>query len=148
MAVAGEYKDESRIRKVDVMNPDYILREQGAVLNWFDITEIEGRFSLNDKIGDITKSLRGKLWFFGLFLTLAKKMSGRKNTKKTQKGAKEKKKKSKNPEMNSGVMNMTGNFTVLRFTGMLGMRNVYFTKEELLKMNAKLNRIKKPKVKK
>ena len=51
-------------------------------------------------------------------------------------------------EMNSGVMNMTGNFTVLRFTGMLGMRNVYFTKEELLKMNAKLNRIKKPKVKK
>ena len=23
------------IRKVDTMNPDYILREQGAVLNWF-----------------------------------------------------------------------------------------------------------------
>lgn len=57
---------------------------------------------------------------------------------------KKKKKKSKNPEMNSGVMNMIGNFTVLRFTGMLGMRNVTFTKEELLKMNAKLNKIKKP----
>ena len=55
------------------------------------------------------------------------------------------KKKTKNPEMNSGVMNMIGGFTVLRFTGMLGMRNVTFTKEELLKMNAQLNKIKKPK---
>ena len=47
--------------------------------------------------------------------------------------------------MNSGVMNMIGGFTVLRFTGMLGMRNVFFTKEELLKINSKLNRIKRPK---
>ena len=52
-------------------------------------------------------------------------------------------KKKKNPEMNSGVMDMIGGFTVLRFTGMLGMRNVTFTKEELLKMNRQLNKIKK-----
>ena len=143
VAVAGECRDESRICKVDKMNPDYILREQGAVLNWFDITEVEGRFSLNDKIGDITKTLRGKLWMMGLFLTMAKKMSGGKS-KSADKDKKKKKKKSKNPEMGSGVMNMIGNFTVLRFTGMLGMRNVYFTKEELLKINAKLNRMKKP----
>ena len=138
-AVAGDLRDESIIRKVDTMNPDYILREQGAVLNWFDITEPEGRFSLNDKLGDVVKTLRGKLWFAGLFLTLAKKMSGNQ-----PKSDGKKKKKSKNPEMNSGVMNMIGGFTVLRFTGMLGMRNVTFTKEELLKMNAQLNRIKKP----
>ena len=143
VAVAGECRDESRICKVDKMNPDYILREQGAVLNWFDITEVEGRFSLNDKIGDITKTLRGKLWMMGLFLTMAKKMSGGKS-KSADKDKKKKKKKTKNPEMGSGVMNMIGNFTVLRFTGMLGMRNVYFTKEELLKINAKLNRMKKP----
>ena len=143
VAVAGECRDESRICKVDKMNPDYILREQGAVLNWFDITEVEGRFSLNDKIGDITKTLRGKLWMMGLFLTMAKKMSGGKS-KSADKDKKKKKKKTKNPEMGSGVMNMIGNFTVLRFTGMLGMRNVYFTKEELLKINAKLNRIRKP----
>ncbi len=147
VAVAGECRDESRICKVDKMNPDYILREQGAVLNWFDITEVEGRFSLNDKIGDITKTLRGKLWMMGLFLTMAKKMSGGKS-KSADKDKKKKKKKTKNPEMGSGVMNMIGNFTVLRFTGMLGMRNVYFTKEELLKINAKLNRMKKPKEKK
>ena len=143
VAVAGECRDESRICKVDKMNPDYILREQGAVLNWFDITEVEGRFSLNDKIGDITKTLRGKLWMMGLFLTMEKKMSGGKS-KSADKDKKKKKKKNKNPEMGSGVMNMIGNFTVLRFTGMLGMRNVYFTKEELLKINAKLNRMKKP----
>ena len=143
VAVAGECRDESRICKVDKMNPDYILREQGAVLNWFDITEVEGRFSLNDKIGDITKTLRGKLWMMGLFLTMAKKMSGGKS-KSADKDKKKKKKKNKNPEMGSGVMNMIGNFTVLRFTGMLAMRNVYFTKEELLKINAKLNRMKKP----
>ena len=140
-AVAGDLRDESIIRKVDKMNPDYILREQGAVLNWFDITEIEGRFSLNDKIGDVMKTFRGKLWFGGLFLTLAKKM--RQNQPKA--ADKKAKKKTKNPEMNSGVMNMIGGFTVLRFTGMLGMRNVTFTKEELLKMNAQLNKIKKPK---
>ena len=144
IAVAGEYRDESHIRKVDTMNPDYILREQGAVLNWFDIEEVEGRFCLNDKIGDILKTFRGKVWMAGLFLTLAKKMSA---AQPQSKDKKKKKKKSKNPEINSGVMNMIGNFTVLRFTGMLGMRNVTFTKEELLKINKKLNRIKKPKEK-
>ena len=135
-AVAGECRDESVIRKVDKMNPEYILREQGAVLNWFDITEIEGRFSLNDKLGDILKTLRGKLWFAGLFLTLAKKMG--QNQPKT--GEKKKKKSG----MDGNLMNMISSFTVLRFTGMLGIRNVTFTKEELLKMNAKLNRIRKP----
>ena len=124
------------------MNPDYILREQGAVFNWFDITEVEGRLSLNDKLGEVTKTLRGKLWMAGLFLTLAKKM--RQGKPKSNFGEK-KTKKQKNPEMNSGVMNMIGGFTILRFCGMLGMRNVTFSKEELLKMNAKLNKIRKPK---
>ena len=142
-AVAGDLRDEGIIRKVDKMNPDYITREQGAVLNWFDITEIEGRCSLNDKIGEVIKTLRGKLWFAGLFLTLAKKMSQAGPKAKT--GEKKPKKKTKNPDMNSDVMNMISSFTVLRFTGMLGMRNVTFTKEELLKMNAQLNKIRKPK---
>ena len=146
-AVAGECRDESRIRKVATMNPDYILREKGAVLNWFDIIEIEGHFSLNDKLGDIMKTFRGKLWFVGLFMTLAKKQSGpKKGDASVKKGSSKdgKKKKSKNPDMSSGVMNMISGFTVLRFTGMLGMRNIMFTKEELLDMNRKLNKIRKP----
>ena len=141
-AVAGDLRDEGVIRKVDKMNPDYILREQGAVLNWFDIVEVEGRCSLNSKIGEVIESFRGKLWFAGLFLTLARKMS--QNTPKSD-AKNKKKKKSKNPEMSAGVMDMISSFSVLRFTGMLGMRNVTFTKEELLKMNAQLNKIKKPK---
>ena len=46
-----------------------------------------------------------------------------------------------------GMMQMLGGFTVLRMTSMLGMVNVSFTKEELLKLNAQLNKIKKPKSK-
>ena len=52
----------------------------------------------------------------------------------------------KKNNLDSGTMDMIGSFTVLRFTSLLAMRNVFFTKEELLKMNRKLNRIKKPKV--
>ncbi len=140
LAVAGQCRDESCICKVEQMNQDYILREQGAVLNWFDIVEVEGRFSLNDKLGDIIATFRGKLWLAGLFVTLAKKMSRGTPQPKDKK----KKKKTSLPEVNGGVMNMISSFTVLRFTGMLGMRNVTFTKEELLKMNKKLNRIRKP----
>ena len=45
-------------------------------------------------------------------------------------------------------MEMMGGFTVLRLASMIGMANVNFTKEELLKMNKQLNRIRKPKNKK
>ena len=153
VAVSGDLKDESTIRKVDKMNPNYILKEVGAVLNWFDITEVEGKCSLNDKIGDITKTLRGKIWFLGLFVALAKKQMGpnkkktakpkQKKVNKPKQGKKKTPKKKKSKSNNSGLMDMLNGFTVLRFTSMLGMRNINFTKEELLKMNKKLNKIKK-----
>ena len=60
LAVAGECKDESFIQKVEKFNEAYRLVEQGAVLNWFDITEKEGYCSLNTKISDIMGTLRGK----------------------------------------------------------------------------------------
>ena len=40
---------------------------------------------------------------------------------------------------------MMGGFTVLRLTSMMGMANVNFTKEDLLKMNRQLNKIRKHK---
>ena len=138
VAVAGEYRDESVIRKVETRNEAYVLREKGAVLNWFDVEAPEGRFSLNDKVADIMKSFWGKLWFFGLFLKLKKKMPKSKDGKSMAGGF----------EMGDGIMQMMGGFTVLRLTSMLGMINVSFTKEELLKMNKQLNRIRKPKEKK
>lgn len=145
VAVAGKCRDESIIRKVDKPNEDYILRDGGAVLNWFDITEIEGKCSLNDTLGDVMKTFRGKLWFGKLFLILAKKMGAAEKKPKdtSNKDGKPKKKKSAASGMNNETMNLISGLTVLRFTSMLGMRNVYFTKEELLKLNKQLNKISK-----
>ena len=131
---AGEYTDEGSLRKVSEMNQDYILKEKGAILNWFDIDAPEGRYSLNDKISDIMKSFRGKLWFAKVGLKLKKKMSAGKDGEK---------KKAAGFELNESMMQMMGGFTVLRLTSMMGMMNISFTKEELLKMNRQLNRIKK-----
>ena len=52
---AGDCSDESKIRKVDTFNEEYRLKEEGEVLNWFDIDMPEGYFNINDKIGDIMK---------------------------------------------------------------------------------------------
>ena len=144
VAKAGELTDEGKIRKVDTMNMDYVLVEKGAVLNWFDINAPEGRFSLNDKISDIIASKRGKFWLIRKGLMLKRMMD--KNNKKSKGG-----KKSGGFEVNlkdgapSGLMDMMGGFSVLRLTSMMGMMNISFTKEQLLKFNKQLNKIKKPK---
>ena len=131
LAVAGDCKDESLIKKVDKFNEDYRLKEGTTVLNWFDITEIEGRLSLNSKIKDVTKTLRGKLIFLKILLKVMKAMGGKKGGKKGG-GMK------LSPEMKEMMMS----FTLLRMTGLMSMIDVSFTKEELLKINAKLNKIK------
>lgn len=143
VAVAGECRDKSIIRKVDKPNEDYILKDGGAVLNWFDITEIEGKCSLNDTLGDVMKTFRGKLWFGKLFLILAKKMGEAEKKPKDPERKDKKPKKNAASGMNNETMNLISGLTVLRFTSMLGMRNVYFTKEELLKLNKQLNKISK-----
>ena len=143
VAKAGELSDEGKIRKVAERNMDYVLVEKGAVLNWFDIDAPEGRFSLNDKISDIMESTRGKLWFMGVGLQIKKKMdAGKKDPDKKKSGGFD-----VDLKADGGLMQMMGGFTVLRLTSMMGMMNVNFTKEELLKMNKKLNRIRKPKKK-
>ncbi|MBQ7408358.1 MAG: glycoside hydrolase family 2 protein [Clostridia bacterium] len=134
VAVSGDYKDEGKIRKVETMNEDYVLKEKGAVLNWFDVEAPEGRFSLNDKISDILATLRGKLWFAKIGMKIKKMLGGGKE----KKGA-------AGFELSEDMMKMMGGFTVLRLTSLMGMMDISFTKEELLKMNKQLNRIRKPK---
>ena len=138
-AKAGGLTDESTINKVDTFNEAYRLVEAGAVLNWFDIDAPEGRYSLNDKLGDIMKSFRGKLWFYKLMAGIAIKMKGGKKGEKKEGGF------TIDISMGKNLMAMMSSFTVLRLTSMMGMANVSFTKEELLKMNKKLNRIRKHK---
>ena len=131
VAVAGEVKDESVIRKVEVFNEAYRLKEKGAILNWFDINEKEGYLSLNDKMGDVLKTLRGKM----LFMSLMGKFMGGKNGKMEAMGF----------EVNAEMMTMMNGFTVLRLLTMIGgMMNVEFTKEQLLDLNDQLNKIKRP----
>ena len=130
VAVAGELKDESVICKVETPNEAYRLKEKGAILNWFDVTEPEGYLSLNSKMSDIMATVRGKLILAGLFMKLKDAMKGD--------GAK----KASGFEMTEGMMQMMGGFTLLRLTSLVGMLNVSFTKEELLDLNAKLNKIK------
>ena len=133
-AVAGECRDESVIVKVDTPNPAYRFVEKGAVLNWFDIEAPEGYFSLNDKMGDVLGTVRGKMLFMGL---AGKLMVGGKKGGESKKAA--------GFDITPEMMTMMNGFTVLRlFTLMGGMMDVKFTKEQLLDLNAKLNKIKKP----
>ncbi len=136
VAVAGEFKDEGKIRKVDTFNEAYRLKEKGAILNWFDVEAPEGYLSLNDKMSDVLATLQGKMLFMGL----AGKLLGGKG--------KDGKMEAMGFEIGPEMMSMMGGFTVLRlFTLMGGMADVKFTKEQLLEINAKLNKIKKSKKK-
>ena len=139
VAKAGDCTDESVIRKVETFNEEYRLKEQGAILNWFDIDMREGYLSLNDKMGEVLKTLRGKLIFLGL---VKKFMGGKGKGKGKKKGGV----KAMGFEINGDMMSMMNGFTVLRlFTLVGGMMNIKMTKEELLKLNKKLNRIRKKK---
>ncbi len=123
---AGDCVDESVICKVETPNEAYRLKEKGAVLNWFDITEKEGYLSLNDKISEIMKTPAGQQLFMGMLGAALPKEGD-----KVAGGF----------EMNADMMQMMGGFTVLRMTSMAGMMGMEFTKEQLLALNAQLNQI-------
>ena len=127
VAVAGECRDESFIRKVEVFNEDYRLKETGAILNWFDINEREGYLSLNSKIEDIMKSEEGAKLFMEFMKSVGSGW-GNNSTNETEEEVKKK-------------MKMLGAFKVLRYISLLSATNVDFTKEQLLDLNNKLNQI-------
>lgn len=128
-AVAGSCTDESHIRKVDTFNEAYRLKEKGVVLNWFDITEPEGYFSLNDTVGSIMESEEGKKIIRGMFANMAK-ASGQPE------------------EAMEAIIKMVSGFPVLRLMNMVagrkeGGENSGINKEQLLSLNKTLNQIKK-----
>ncbi len=135
VAVAGQCRDESVIRKVAEFNESYRLKEKGAILNWFDITEPEGYLNLNDKMSTIMSTLQGKMLLGGMMMKLMPKSKG--GDKNQAMGG---------MELTGEMMSMLGGFTILRLLNMAGgMLGIEMTKEELLEMNAKLNKIKRPK---
>ena len=128
VAVAGDCRDESFIRKVDKFNDAYRLVEKGAVLNWFDITAPEGYLSLNDRMDTIMATEGGKAIMMGLLGPAMSAMTGGNMDAEESVGK---------------MMGMMGSFTVLRLTSLLGAAHVEFTKEQLLALNDQLNQIAK-----
>ncbi|MBR3816471.1 MAG: glycoside hydrolase family 2 protein [Clostridia bacterium] len=141
-AKAGEFTDESTIRKVDKINEECVFKEKGAILNWFDITTPEGYLNINDKFSTICSTFKGKLVTASFALMLLKKF---KATKKGDKGGKK-----EGGGLPGGMkpskelLQMAGAFTPLRIANLIGAMEIKFTKEELLSLNAKLNKIKTP----
>lgn len=140
-AKAGDLTDESKIRKVDSFNEDYRMKEEGAVINWFEINTPVGYYSVNDTIGDIMGSFRGKLAMLKIGAMLLKALKG-----DSQPSDEPKKKKSKGASVmgfkpSKEMLQLGYGFTVKRVISMLGGK---FTKEQILKINAILNKVKKP----
>lgn len=124
LAVAGELSDGGEIRKTDKPDERYIFREKSAVLNWFDIKQPEGYFSLNDSVGDIRSTDEGKRL---LDVILSGVFSGERG----------------GFELGGDMLEMMNGFKLLRLVGMLGSMNISFSKQQLLELNEKLNRIPK-----
>ena len=145
--VAGDLTDTATINKVDTPNEDYIMKEEGEVINWFEITMPDGYLSINSTIEDIMTTFRGKLVILKFVMMLKNAMSG--NNKKDDSG--EEKKAGGplggfkvTPSMIKNIYGMAKGFTIKRACSMLGNT---FTKEQILELNAKLNKVKAPKKK-
>ena len=126
-AKAGAYTAESLIRKVARPNPDYVLRQTGAVLNWCDVTQKDGFFCLNDRFWDLIKSPRGVLWLGKLLVQVIRKLCGPKNSTSSA----------------SGIFAFHKDITILQYFALLDQIKVHFEKKELLRINEQLNKIKK-----
>ncbi len=147
-AKAGNLTDESRINKVEKFNEDYRMKEEGGVINWFEINTPTGYFSVNDTIGDILSTFKGKIFALKVVMLLKSSLSGKpKADKNNDNKPKDKKKKSGGLSIMGFTINKTmielgKGFTVKRA---MMMANGMFTKEQILEINRMLNKIKKPK---
>ena len=145
-AVAGDLEDAGTINKVDTPNEAYIMKEEGQVINWFEISAPDGRLSINNTIGDIMSTFGGKLVMLKFVMMLKNAMSGGKDENGEEKkggggvigGFK------MTPAMLKNIYGMAKGFTIKRACSMLGGA---LSKEQILEINAKLNKVKAPKKK-
>lgn len=133
LAKADGCQDESFLRKVDTFNEAYRLKLEGAVINWFEISTPPGYYSINDTLGDILSSFRGKI----AVLKMVKMMMG---SSKSDGSKKEGGASIAGFKINKSMIEMAKGFTIKRVLMMLGDS---FTKEQILELNASLNKIKK-----
>lgn len=137
LAKCGDCTDESIIKKVDTFNENYRMKEEGAVINWFEISTPPGRFSVNDTIGDIISTFRGKIFAVKLLVMISKAFSsGKENEDKKKKGGAS----IAGFKINKTMLGIAKGFTLKRALMMMGGK---FSKEDILKINGMLNKIKK-----
>lgn len=140
-AKAGECEDTAIIRKVETFNEEYRMAEEGAVINWFEIDTPAGYLSINDTLGDIMATFKGKLVLLSMIPMLKKALSSTED-----KSRDEKSKKSGTGfsvagfKINKTMLDIAKGFALKRAFSMLGGK---FTKEQILGLNKKLNKIKK-----
>lgn len=133
VAKAGDCEDSATIKKVDEPNPDYHMPVTGDVINWFEITAPEGYFSINDTMGEIMANPEGAKFMGGM---MAKMQESQQNPSEDdpQKGMKD----LANQIEPEAAQKMMMGFTVKRMLGFGGL-----PKEQVLGINAMLNKIKK-----
>lgn len=136
-AKAGDLTDESLIRRVAVFNEAYRMKEQGGLVNWYELDAPPGRFSVNDRLGDILATAGGKLFVLKMAPRLLKKVKTTLKGKGGGMGA------GMSIPLNKSTLEMGKGFTIKRLFTMAGDR--LFTKEDVLAVNAELNKIKKKK---
>ena len=139
---AGDLEDSGTIRKVDTPNEAYVMKEEGSVINWFEINTPDGRFSINDTIGDILSTTGGKLAAVKILLKAKKALSSGKDGK-TEVAGFDTAGIKPSMSMLKGLYAMASGFTVKRVFSMIGGGK--FTKEQILEINAILNKVKKKK---
>lgn len=135
-AKAGDCSDESVIKKVDVFNDAYRMKDEGAVINWFEINTPAGYYSVNDTIGDILSTFKGKLCALRILLIVKNAVFGGKSDKKSKGGGMS----ISGFKINKTMIEMGMGFTIKRVLMMLGGK---FTKEQILEINSMLNKVKK-----
>lgn len=140
--VAGGLEDVGTINKVDTPNEAYIMKEEGQVINWFEINMPDGYLSINNTIGDIMSTFRGKLVMVSFLKMLKDSMGGGKKDDGEEKKGNMLSGFKVTPAMLKNVYGMAKGFTIKRVFSMLGGS---FTKEQILELNAKLNKVKAPK---
>ena len=139
---AGDLEDSGTIRKVDTPNEAYIMKEEGSVINWFEINTPDGRYSINDTIGDILSTTGGKIAAVKIALKAKKALSSGKDGK-TEVAGFDTSGIKVTKSMLKGLYDMASGFTVKRIFSMIGGGK--FTKEQILEINAILNKVKKKK---
>ena len=142
--VAGDLTDTATINKVDTPNEAYVMKEEGQVINWFEISTPDGRLSINNTIGDIMSTFGGKLVMISFLKMLKGSMDGGKSENGEEKKGNMLSGFKVTPAMLKNVYGMAKGFTIKRVFSMLGGS---FTKEQILEINAKLNKVKAPKKK-